>query len=228
MRATYRYWLVAVALLLAASHASAAFNFTSQNRFVTGTLSGSLGGAGPQTITSPGFGIFDATTNLTVPTYGGAANQYQHSELLPNAILVNGDADIFRPAEVGTGSASCRSLTDVTFDVTESTAATFAASGVAFSGGIPFHSIKLTGPSTNVSWDQFGSGFPVTTGSKSTDLTLAPGSYRLIVDLQSFNSNISSNNHGVFDWNVSLTVPEPGCLALLAIAPALVMRRRRC
>src|SRR5438045_1537950 len=76
------------AILLHCSLAPAAFIFTSQNRLVTGQLSGSLGGAGPQTISAPGFGLFDATTNLTVPTYGGSANQHQFSQLLPDAITV--------------------------------------------------------------------------------------------------------------------------------------------
>ena len=221
------------ALLFCTSAASAGFIFTSQNRFVTGQLGGSLGSAGPQTFTAPasGFALFEASTSLTIPTYGGAADQHQRSELSPLSISVIGDASCIRPAMVGTGTANTRSFTDVSFDLTASTDVTLAASGTAFSSGIPIHQIKLIGPGSTiiVNWDAFNSGalFPQGSGSRSSNFTLAPGSYQFIVDMQSFNGSV--NSHSVPNFNVAMTIPEPGSAAgvLLALTAALTTRRGR-
>src|SRR5438874_4917815 len=110
-----------MALLVSASVAPAAFNYTLQTRSVHGDAGGSLGSATPQTISATNFGVFDATTNVTVPTYGGSANQHQHSELLPTSIIVTGDTNVFRPAEVGTGIANTETITDVTFTISVTT-----------------------------------------------------------------------------------------------------------
>jgi hypothetical protein len=228
--------VVALAVLFGTSTAaSAGFIFTAQNRFVTGQLGGALGSAGPQTFTASDFGLFDAATSLTIPTYGGAANQHQRSELLPLAITVAGDTLCILPAMVGTGSAFTRSYTSVGFDLTDTaTEVTLSASGTASSGGIPIHEIKLIGPAPAttpiVYWDAFGSEFPAVSGSRSTSLTLSPGSYQFIVDMQSSSSAFPTNNHSVPNFNVALAIPEPGSVVgagLFALTTALMTRRRR-
>ena len=230
-----RFWAGKVIVLLAllfgmSTAASAAFIFTAQQRYVFGQLGGQLGSAGPQQINATDFGLFDATTNLTVPTYGGSANQHQRSELLSDAITVLGDSDCFRPAEVGTGTATTHSYPDVRFDLPAATDVMLSASGVAFSSGIPIHRIILSGPAGSiVNWDAFNSGtlFPQGSGSRSSSFTLAPGSYQFIVDMSSHNSNSTSNNDSVPNFNVALTVPEPGGVSLICGVFALMASRHR-
>lgn len=223
-----RAWWAAAIVLLTASNAPAAFTFLTQTRSVWGSCYGYYGGDS-ETITSPGFGVFHATTSVTVPTYGGAANQHQHSELLPNAIYYSGSASVFRPAMVGTGIAEARTTFDVTFHVSTATQVALEASGTVFGFGTDPRTISLTGPGTNISWNTFESGvLPTISGSRSTTAILEPGDYRLRAGFFSINTNYPSNNYGVSSFNIGLTeVPEPGGLALLEIAPAL-MKRRRC
>jgi hypothetical protein len=219
---------IAIILLLSGSGARAQFTYTAQTRSVSGSLSG--GGSASQTITAPDFALFDATTNLTLPTTGGSADQHQRSELLAHAITVLGDVSIFRPTFAGTGLANTRSLTDVFFDLATTTDVTLFASGTAFSSGIPTHDIKLTGPSTNIDWNAFNSGalFPQGSLPRSTNLTLGPGTYRFIVDMHSFNTSIIPNSHSVPNFNVSLAVvPEPTFTGLLMTLLPLALKRRR-
>src|SRR5688572_12902760 len=87
-----RLALVVVALLgFSTSAARAGFIFQTQSREVSGTVGVAGLGGNQQRISAPSFGLFDATTNVTFPTYGGVANQHQRSELLPDLITVIGD-----------------------------------------------------------------------------------------------------------------------------------------
>ena len=207
--------------------ASAAFNFVTQTRSVWGSCGGYFG-SDSETITSPGFGLFDATTSVTVPTYGGGANQHQHSELLSDKILYSGSASVYRPAMVGTGIAEATTSIDVTFHISTATQIALEASGNAFGFGTAPQTISLTGPATNINWSIFDSGlFPAVSGSRSTTALLQPGDYRFRSGFYSTNTNYPSNNFGISSFNITLSeVPEPGCLALLAIVPTLAIRRR--
>jgi hypothetical protein len=230
---------VAVALLLGAAavrDAAAGFIFTSQTRSVTGSLSGALGAVGPQTITAPpapDFSVFDGTVNLTHPTYGGSAFAHQRSELLPLAITVAGQTGASRPAMVGTGIASASSSTSVSFNLVDAaTEVTLSASGTCFNNlSTPFHSIRLTGPTGTtpylVDWNSFNSaGFPATSGSRSTALTLGPGTYTFSVGMSSYND--SHMSHGVSNFNVALAIPEPASLmSPLGVSGLALSRRRR-
>ena len=221
--------LIAIALLLTHSTAHAAFNFVSQNRSVTGTLSGFYG-SDTDTITAPNnFNVFDATTDPEVPPYGGTARQHQRSELLPHLIDVTGGASVFRPAMVGTGQATAQTTTSVTFNILTATQVLLYAEGSVSNGlGIPSRSITLTGPGTSISWNAFNSSglFPAVSGSRSTTATLAPGSYTFGASFYSSNNQIE-NTTSVSNFHVYLQeVPEPSMLAVPLAALTLLGRKR--
>jgi hypothetical protein len=215
--------------------ASAGFIFTAQERYVTGEVGGALGHAGPQTFTATDFGLFDAATSLTVPTYGGSANQRQRSQLLSDVITVSGGAGVYRPGMVGTGWANARSYTSVRFDIDEPTEVTLTASGSDFVGGIPIHEIRLLRTAPTMAyvsyWDALGDAdglfAAANGGSRAGSFTLIPGSYQFVVDMQSYDTAIAGQSHGVPNFNVSLAIPEPGGALVGAGVFALAARPTR-
>lgn len=135
--------VIAISIVLfASSTAQADFNYTGQTRWVYGELSGALAPTISQTINAPNnFNLFDATTSLTHPTYGGLANQHQRSELLPGSISITGDILAAPPSEVGTGIAETETYTSVTFSLSTATDVALAASGTVF-GHCPLGTAK--------------------------------------------------------------------------------------
>lgn len=226
--------LISFAVLFGtASAASAGFIFTAQERYVTGELGGNLGHAGPQKFSATDFGLFDRTTSLTIPTYGGGASASQRSQLLSDAITVAGQLGTGRPAMVGTGWASAASYTSVSFDLPTTTDVTLSASGRVSGFSMLGRRIYLTQPGSAsiASWDDQGSGglFPAGNISRSGNFTLPAGSYQLLVSMSSYDSAIAGSSYGTPEFNVALTIPEPGgaSVVVFALAAAAAGRTRR-
>jgi hypothetical protein len=231
---------LALTLLVSATTASAQFVYTSQTRSVTATY-GRPGVESSLTLTAPDAGVFDATA--TAPDHpsieGGNAAQHQRSELLPGRITVQGaPVGLSAPAFGGTGYARSQTITDVLFDVTEPTAVTLQATGTVIIQDLIFgqdgpgadRSISLTGPGTNIVWNRNELGtFPRISGSRSANLDLPPGTYRLLVDVNSVanGSGVLSPSRSETDFTVTLTVPEPSLLGIAMTAMIPLVRRSR-
>ena len=217
-------------LTTGAGDASAAFVFQTQTRSVSGQAIGPAG-QGNQTINAPNFGVFDATTSVTAPTYGGFIAQHQRSELLSNLIKVTGDLQLSRPAAAGQSSAYADTNTDVTFTVSQPTPVTLQASGTLTNSALfNARAIRLVGPNATINWGNgFSPGlFPEASGTHTTSLTLDPGSWRFLVHLAS--SHDSNGFSSVPSFSVQLSeVPEPALLApaLIGFAPLVRTRRKK-
>ena len=232
------HWAIGVtAVGLFISSAQAGFSYTSATRTVTANASTATSSGGTQTFTATNFLPFNQTASSVDSVNNGFAHQNQNSQLLPSEIDVAGTFSGQRPALAGSGSASGQTTANISFSV--STTTDFALDAIiSLNDGINNipqgpRIVSLTGPSgTLVSWpiNLIYSPAPWT-GSRSTTLTLAPGSYTLLVDLHSFIAGLPGPTlvpTTVPNYNVSLKqVPEPAAmLTLLAATPLLASRRR--
>jgi len=219
-----------VAVLVGTSAAWAGFIFDTQTRQVEGRVWAGVGSTYSDTITAPNFGLFDATTHVTDPTYGGSANQHQRSQLLPNLITVIGDTTCYRPGNAGAGQAYARSSFDVNFTVTQPTLVSLEASGsLTGSAATNSRAIGLIGPNADIRWGNgYSPGlFPEVSGTNSTTVTLAPGSWRFLVSLASSDDRFTGYS-AVNNFDVRLReLPEPGFLAPALVALLPLIRRKK-
>lgn len=237
--------MVLIAVTACAQAARADFIYTSQSRSVSGFTHGQSGDQ-TTTLSSSNFNPWDMTANQTEST-GGFGKQHQNSSLLPNLISIKGDFSGNPPAFVGTGYATgsttatiafnLATTQDITLDVTASIGDTWA--GVSGSQ-VGTRTVTLTGPNTNISvtgmskfTPELFPGYVGWPGTTHVAATLGPGSYTLAMIL---NSKVGPNGLGggqpnywrVSSYDIELAaIPEPGTLALIALAAPLLMRRRR-
>jgi len=219
----------AFAIAITAGDCLADFLYTSQTRYVTAFTHGPSGNLS-QTFTASNYNQFDQTAFVQDST--GFSKQHQNSLLGANSISAIGDYADQRPTFAGTGAASGRTVTDVTFDVPTTTdvdlSAAISISDTAPPGGSRI--VSLTGPSASISWAISASNPTPWTGSRSAQLTLTPGSYRLLVDLNSSDtaSGDTFTRTIVPSFNVQLSaVPEPALAGmLLGLVPLLSAAHR--
>jgi hypothetical protein len=234
-----RLWIALLSVAFGVCHASAApFAYTAQTRSVHATAR--LAGSGPsQSFSTTGTALFDQTAYIEhTSQFGGVdgwAEQSQRSELLPTSITLTGEFGGQNPPGTGTGDATGRTLTDITFAVATATDVNLNATASLFTDGtrppLGARSIRLTGPNTDLAWTVFNDGiFLNWPGTRSQDLSLQPGSYRFVVDFESVRGGFQVGSNGVGAFDISLTqVPEPATFSLLVL-PALIpmmLRRRR-
>jgi hypothetical protein len=235
-----RVWAVfaTLVLFLDASASAAPFVYTSQTRSVSATAR--VAGFGPsQSFSTTGTALFDRTAYVEhTGQFGGVdgwAQQSQTSQLLPTSITTSGAFGGQNPPGTGTGDATGHTITNIAFSVAAATDVRLDAVAGIFTDGIHLplgaRSIKLTGPSANISWSAYFDGFHFDwPGSRSQDLTLQPGAYNFLVDFESVRGGFQVGSNGVSSYNISLTqVPEPASLALLVplvLMPRILRRRR--
>lgn len=217
-------------LLTIASPVLATFTYTSQDRSVYAHIYG-FAPPPPQTIMAPDYNTWDATAHVQeFPNGGGYSTQHQHSELRPDLIYVTGDFAGKEPAFGGTGKADGQSLADIAFNLTSATDVSLTVNAVTNDNRTPDGSrtVSLTGPSTNISWNvnSYTGGW---TGSRSQNMTLAPGSYDLHIALDSvqYASGYNPGNYvaAVKSFDVTLT-PEPASTGAILLTASTLLRRR--
>ena len=213
--------------------ALAVFSYSTQTRWPNAELYGFLMPP-PQTFSATGFGSFDATAALDGDGGNGSAHQRQYSSLTSNQITIGGSYSGFAPAFGGTGKSYGRTLADIAFSVASATDVTLAVTAATqdyLSDPQP-RTVSLSGPGTNLSWNinSYNGGW---TGSRSQNMTLGAGVYDLRVELY---STVYSTNYGsqpfakISSFQATFTgapaAPEPGSMALLAIAGLVALSRR--
>lgn len=216
--------------LLMASAGSAngdTFTYTAQTRSVFAKAA--VLSAGPaETLTAPDFADFDATAQVTLSP-GGFATQHQRSVLGAQGISISGDFNGFFPGAAGNGSSRGRSITDVTFTVSETTGVYLMADMKLSGFNTFFRSVQLSGPGMNISWTTPIAGSLPEPFYQIQGGVLTPGSYHMRVDLESGIFPPTAGGTGsVPSFNVVLAVPEPASIILLGFATVgLIVRRRK-
>ena len=206
---------ISVFLLSLASSAAGQLNYVLQARTVSVSVHGQTDAS--QSVSAPDFGPFDGTA--TASAGGGDATSHQVSTLSASGISVVGDFHADNPAFAGTGTTRGESLTDVTFSI--SSPATYRLSGMVAQSSFNTHprTVRLTGPATNVDLE----------GPNSFDTSgaLAPGQYRLFVDVVSATA-FGSSSDPTSGFNASFTVvPEPSSVFPAAVCVILLVARRK-
>lgn len=206
------------------SAAMGQITYNAQTRSVTAEVNFS-----GETISAPGFGVFNETASDSVsnPWGGASAVAWQRSTLGAWSISAGSDvsaSDNSRDSAVG------RSIFDVTF--TLATLSDVELSGVLDSvpdfmgGGFTEIQLERVGGPVLVRYDGSGiePGDPWRvdfSGAAAFRSTLAAGQYRLIARISDSGSAAGAS------YNFMLTVPTPGSLGLLGAGVLVGLRRKR-